>query len=59
MSEGNQFVISFVVEARWEDTGLVIYCPSAAAREFVARTLDDEPLIVKTKISKKVESKQR
>ena len=49
MAEGNQFAISFVVEAQWEDTGLVIYCPTAAAREFVARTLDDEPLIIRTK----------
>ena len=41
--------IQFTVKAYWQSEGLVIECPSAAARDFVARSLDDKGIIVRLK----------
>lgn len=41
--------IKFTCEAHWEGKTLVIECPSFAARDFMARTLEEKPIIVKVK----------
>ncbi len=39
-------LITFKIESHWTENGLVIECPSSAARDFIARVLADEPLIL-------------
>jgi len=41
--------IKFDVEAYWTPEGLVIDCPSPAARDFVARFIEDNEIVVKIK----------
>lgn len=42
--------IRFTVDAIWTSEGqLIIECPSAAARDFVARVIEDESIVVKVK----------
>ncbi len=40
-------LISFKIESHWTENGLVIECPSAAARDFIARVFEDKPLIIR------------
>jgi hypothetical protein len=42
-------VITFKVEYYWTPKRLIIECPSPAARDFVARSLEEKPLIIKVK----------
>lgn len=41
--------IQFTVKAYWQSEGLVIECPSVAARDFVARSLDEKGITVRVK----------
>jgi len=41
--------ITFKIQYHWTPDGLIIECPSPAARDFVARIIDEKPLILKVK----------
>ncbi|GAI10291.1 unnamed protein product [marine sediment metagenome] len=50
MEERRQIHIpGFDIEYYWHPEGLVIECPSAAARDFIARTIEEKPMVVKVK----------
>lgn len=40
-------LISFTVEPHWTPDGLVIECPTAAARDFISRSLEDEFIVIR------------
>lgn len=42
-------IITFKIQYHWTENGLVIECPSPAARDFVARSLDENILVIKVK----------
>ena len=44
-----QTLVTFKVEYYWIPEGLIIECPSPAARDFVARSIEEKPLIIKVK----------
>ena len=39
--------VEFIIKAHWAPYGLVIECPHPAARDFVARSLDDNAIVVR------------
>lgn len=41
--------VSFTVEAVWTENGLIIECPSVAAQYFVARSIEQVPIVIKIK----------
>lgn len=41
--------VEFTCEAHWEDTGLVIECPTREASEYVAHRLDKIPIILRVR----------
>lgn len=41
--------VEFTIKAHWAPYGLVIECPNPAARYFVARSLDDNGIVVRVK----------
>jgi hypothetical protein len=49
-------IIIFKVEYHWTPEGLIIECPNAAARDFVARSLDN-PIILRLQRKLKDETK--
>lgn len=48
--------IIFKVEYYWTPDGLIIECPNPAARDFVARSLDDNLIILRLKRKSKDET---
>jgi hypothetical protein len=50
-------IIIFKVEYHWTPEGLIIECPNAAARDFVARSLDDNPITLRLQRKSKDETK--
>ena len=44
--------IEFTIELEWTQDGLVIWCPTKAARDFIARVIDDKPIVIKVKEEK-------
>ena len=46
--DGETMVI-FKIEYHWTPEGLTIECPSIAARDFVARVLDEQPLVIRVR----------
>jgi len=41
--------VTFEIEYHWTENGLVIECPSPAARDFVARSFEEKILVVRVK----------
>lgn len=46
--EQHQFTVCFIVDASWTENGLLIECPTVAARDFMARALE-EPIVLRVK----------
>lgn len=42
-------IVSFEIKYELTDAGLVIECPNYAARDYIARTLEDDLIVVKVK----------
>jgi len=41
--------ITFKIEYHWTPEELIIECPSTAARDFVARTIDERLLVIRVR----------
>ena len=42
-----EFQIDFTCESHWEEDKLIIDCPTPAARDFVARTIEEHGLVLR------------